>query len=304
MPMSAGQWLLLLALSVLWGGSFFMVEIALREAAPMTIVFARVSIAAAVLWAVVAMRRRWVNPGWRVWGLLVVMGGFNNVLPFFLIVHGQATIDSGMAAICNATVPLFTVLLAHFCTTDERLSWSRVGGVVVGLLGVAALVGPQAFGNMLTAGASVGEYTLGQLAVLGASVSYAIAALFGQRFRALPPLTAAAGMLTGSTALMLPLMLSVARPPSLDFGLSAWAALVGIAVISTAGAYLVYFRLLATAGATNLMLVTFVIPIIAIALGILFLGETLQAQTVAGMGLIFAGLLLIDGRAVGWLRRR
>ncbi|MGI9310100.1 MAG: DMT family transporter, partial [bacterium] len=246
--MNAAQWLLLITLSLLWGMSFFLVEIGLREAQPMTIVFVRVAFAAAALWALAAARGRLVMPPLRTCGMLLVMGALNNVLPFALIVQGQVYIDSGMAAICNATVPLFTVLLAHFLTADERLSWQRLLGAIVGLVGVAVLVGPGALDGI---GRGIGGEVVGQLLVLGAALSYALAAIYGKRFAELPALTAAAGMLTGSALLMLPLMLSVAMPPTLAFGAATWSALIGLALLSTALAYLVDFRLLAGAGATN-----------------------------------------------------
>ena len=295
--MTTGQWLLLVLLSLLWGISFFQIEIALREAEPLTIVFMRIALAAVALWLVAALSGRLVWPSLGTWGALLVMGAINNVLPFFLIIQGQVYINSSVASICNATLPLFTVLLAHFFTTDELLSRRRLVGVAVGLAGVVVLVGPGALDG-------VGEQTLGQLAVLGAALCYAVATIFGKRLRSVSPLIAAAGMLSCATLLMLPMMLGFARPPTLAFNAATWASLLSLSVLSTALAYLVYFRLLAGAGATNVTLVTLLVPVTAILLGVLALGETLEAWTLYGVVLIFAGLVVIDGRVVAWVRGR
>lgn len=231
------------------------------------------------------------------WAAFLIMGALNNALPFSLIFWGQLRIAGGLAAILNATTPLFTVVLAQVVTRDERLTANRLGGVLLGLAGVAVLVG-------MTALDGLGQDVLAQLAVLGAALAYAGAGLFGRRFRGRPPLVTAAGQLTAAWLLMLPVAPLTDRPWTLAApGLPTWGALLGMALPSTAVAYLIYFRLLATVGATNLLLVTFLIPVSALGLGLAFLGARLDPREVAGMALIGRGLAAIDGRPLALIRR-
>jgi drug/metabolite transporter (DMT)-like permease len=219
-------------------------------------------------------------------------GLLNNVVPFCLIVWGQTRIASGLAAILTATTPLATVLVAHVLTADEKLTGRRVAGVLVGLAGVVVMIGPDAL-------AGLGANVLAQLAVLGAAVSYAFAGIYGRRFKALgvSPIQTAAGQVTASTVMLLPIALLVDQPWTLALpGLQVWAAILGIAVLSTAFGYVLYFRILATAGATNVLLVTFLNPVTAILLGTVVLGERLELRHGLGMALIGLGLAAIDGR--------
>ena len=295
--MGAREWALLLLLSILWGGSFFFTEVALHEIAPLTLVVGRVGIAALALVVLIHVRGQRLPADPRLWAAFMVMAVLNNVIPFSLITFGQTAISGSLASILNATTPLFTVLLAHVLTRDERLTPARLGGVFLGLVGVVVLVGPSAL-------ASLGIDARAQLAVLAAALSYAFAGIFGRRFRGTSPLATAAGQLLCSTALMLPIAALVETPwRGAMPGAATWAAVIGIALLSTAIAYLIYFRLLASAGATNLLLVTFLIPISAILLGTTFLGERIGLAEVAGMALIGLGLAAIDGRAVRELAR-
>ncbi len=289
-PTMAGRdWLLLVTLSVLWGGSFFFSEVALAELGPFTVVLGRVGFAALALLAFVYLTGRRLPAAPGLWGAFLVMGALNNVIPFSLIVWGQVTIDSGLASILNATTPLFTVVLAHILTCDERMTRGRALGVVLGLGGVAVLVGPGVLG-------ALGAQGLAQLAVLVAAFSYACAGIYGRRFKALPPAVAAAGMVTASAVMTLPIALVVERPWEMSPGALTWGAVLGLALLSTALAYVIYFRILAAAGATNLLLVTFLIPVSALTLGIVVLGERPDTAAFAGMALIFAGLAAVDGR--------
>ena len=294
--MGLTEWLLLLLLSVLWGGSFFFAEVALRELQPLTVVLGRVGFGALALLILVHVRGGRMPTDLRLWGAFFGMGLLNNVIPFSLIVWGQVHIDSGLASILNGTTPLFAVLLAHVLTADERLTANRLVGVMVGFAGMVVMVGPDALRGFSWHG-------LGQLAVLGAALSYAFAGIFGRRLRSLPTTVAAAGMLTASTILMLPPAILLETPFSVSPSPMVWGSIIGIALLSTAAAYLIYFRILATAGATNLLLVTFLIPISALILGGLVLGEQPTWQAFAGMALIFAGLICIDGRPIKFLRR-
>ena len=286
--MTARQWSLLSLLAILWGISFFFSKVALAELPPVTLVLGRFGIAAlALLLAARASGHRMPRSP-RVWAGFLVLGALNSFIPFGLIAWGQVQLTSGLASILNATTPLFTALVAH-AWGDERLTANRVAGVLVGLGGVCVLIGPGALGHL-------GAHTLAELAILGAAVSYAFAGTYGRRFRALPPVVPVAGMMTTAALMALPIALVVDRPWTLHVGARTWGALLGLALLSTALGFVLYFRLLATAGATNVMLVTLLMPIVALLLGALLLGEAVTATALAGMALIFAGLLAIDGR--------
>lgn len=295
--MSARDWALLVTLSLLWGGSFYFSEIALADLGPLTVVLGRVGFGALALlaWLYSIGGRMPADP--RLWGAFLVMGVINNAIPFSLIVWGQVTIDSGLASILNATTPLFAVVLAHIVTQDERLTRPRLAGVVLGVAGVAVLIGPAAL-------LSIGQGVMGQLAVLGAAFSYACAGLYGRRFRGLPPLVAATGMVACSALVMAPIALAIEAPWRARPEAAAIGAVIGLAVLCTAAAYWLYFRILKTAGATNLLLVTFLIPVSAVLLGALLLGERLAWTDSAGMILIFAGLAAVDGRVLAVTRPR
>jgi drug/metabolite transporter (DMT)-like permease len=290
--MTAFEWGLLLTLSVLWGGSFFFVGVAVKELPPLTIVALRVALAALALLALLPITGVKLPTSLQVWTAFLGVGLLNNIIPFTLIVWGQMHIASGVASILNATTPLFTVIVANFLTADERITGGRIAGVLVGLTGVAVMVGGAAI-------QALGVDVLAQVAVLSAAISYAFAGVFGRRFKAMgvAPLATATGQVTASSLILLPLMLIVDQPWDLPMpSIETIAALVGLALLSTAVAYILYFRILATAGATNLLLVTFLIPVTAILLGIFVLGETLQAKHLVGMALIGFGLAAIDGR--------
>lgn len=284
------EWALLLILSVLWGGSFFFGEVALKAFPPFTVVLGRVGIAAVALWILVHAVGQRMPSSPRAWAAFAVMGLINNFVPFSLILWGQVHIASGLASILNATTPLFTVVLAHFLTTDEKMSGARFLGVAAGIAGVAMMIGWDVLGG-LTANVTA------QLLVLGGAMSYAFAGIYGRRFRQLSPLVTATGQLTASTLMILPVALTIDGTVIASAGgVQTWSAVLGLALLSTACAYIIYFRILKTAGATNLLLVTFLIPVSAILLGGIVLGEALEAKHFAGMALIGAGLALIDGR--------
>ena len=297
--MSGADWLRLLLLSLLWGGSFFFVGVAVPVLPPFTIVLARVGLAALVLAAALPLLRLPYPRGMRAWGAMAVMALINNVVPFSLFVLAQGQIGSGLASILNATTPLWGVIVAHLATSDERMTPARVVGVVIGFGGVAVMMGGAAFG------AAGGSTLWAQAACLGAAISYALAGVYGRRFRrmGMKPLTVAFGQVSCAAVMLAPLVALVEEPWALPMpGLPVFAALGGLAVLSTALAYALYFRLIETAGAVNAFLVTFLIPVSAVALGVLFLGEVLQARQVAGMALITVGLSVIDGRL--WRRLR
>ena len=293
--MGAREWALLIPLSVLWGGAFFFGEVALAELPPLSVALLRVGIAALVLIGAVRIAGHPMPSGAGPWAAIFVMGGLNNLIPFSLILWGQTQIASGLASIINATTPLFTVVLAHYLSRGEKMTGNRLAGVLLGLAGVAVLMGGEALRGL-------GVQLAAQVAILGAALSYGLAAIYGRRFAADPPLVTAAGQVSASAVMLLPLVLIVDRPWMLALpGFSTWSAILAISILSTALAYVIYFRLLATAGPTNLLLVTFLIPVSAIALGVTFLGERLEANQVGGMALIALGLAAIDGRVLRYV---
>jgi drug/metabolite transporter (DMT)-like permease len=293
--MGAVEWALLVSLGLLWGGSYFFGKVALAELPPFTVALARVGLAAVALLTLARGLGHAMPRTGETWRAFLVMGALNNVVPMSLILWSQTQITSGLASILNAATPLSTVVLAHL-VRDERLTAARTAGVLLGLLGVAVMVGPDALEGL-------GLHVAAELAALGATVSYACAGLFGRRFRGKPPLIVAAGQVSGSTVTLLPLALLVDQPWRLPPpGPATVGALIGLALVSTALAYVIYFRVLATAGPSNLLLVTFLIPVSAITLGTLVLGERLAPAHLAGMGLIGAGLAVIDGRLPRLLR--
>lgn len=290
--MGVREWLMLFALSILWGGSFFFVEIAVSELPPLVIVLCRVGLAASVLWAIILARGIALPHGREVWLTFLGMGMLNNAIPFFLIVWGQQSIASGLASILNATTPIFTVVIAHFFLADEQISTRKFVGILIAIAGVVILVLPSI---------GLGETSslLGQLAILGATISYGFASVFGRRFKSLgiSPMMSSAGQLTGSTALLLPVTLAMHSPLDMAMpGTTVLIALILLAVACTALAYLLFFSILSSAGATNIALVTLLVPVTAVLLGVLVLGEKLSANHLIGMAGISLGLLVLDGR--------
>ena len=283
-------WAELLLLAAIWGGSFISNRLALNEVPVLTTVAFRVAGACILLWVYVGLRRLPVPRSFRIWLAFLAMGLLNNALPFTLITWGQLTIPSGLAAIVNASTAIFGVLVAALAFRDERLTARRLTGVLLGFAGVAVAIGLHALTTLnLT--------SLPQLALVAAAISYALAAAFARRvLGGLPPQVAAAGMLTGSSLLMLPTALWIDGPPVLTHGAQVWGALGYLAVLSTAGAYLLYYRVLGMAGAGNLSLVTLLTAPVAIVMGALILNEALPLRAYAGFALIALGLLIIDGR--------
>jgi len=292
--MGGREWATLGALSVLWGGSFLFVGVAVREIPPVALVAARVALAALALHLVIRLMGERVPTTRAAWSAFFGMGLLNNVVPFTLIAWGQAHIASGLASILNATTPLFTVIVAHWLTADEKMRGRRLAGVAIGFAGVAVMVGGAAL-------ASLGVDVAAQLAVLAAAVSYALSGVFGRRFKALgiPPLATAAGQVTASSLMLAPVALLIAPPWALPLpSAGAILSVIALALASTALAYILFFRVLASAGATNVAVVTFLIPGTAILLGALVLGERLEPKHFAGMALIGLGLAVLDGRPV------
>jgi drug/metabolite transporter (DMT)-like permease len=302
--MSLQNWIRLLTLSLLWGGTFLFAAVAIKGwpagagngLPPLTVVLVRVAVAALTLLLVLRLMGVAVPAGRTVWAAFFGMGLLNNVIPFSLIFWGQgqmpASVAAGLASILNATTPLFTVVVVHLLTTDEKATPKKVAALLIGLAGVAVMIGADAI-------AAVGASVAGQLACLGAAFTYAFASLFGRRFKAMgvTPMQTAFGQVAASSLVMLPLAAFVDQPWTLPQpGAIPLLAVVVMGVVSTALAYILFFQILATAGATNLTLVTFLIPVTGIILGAAVLGEALKPQHFAGMACIGLSLALIDGR--------
>lgn len=292
-PISA---LMLLALAIVWGGSFFFAEVALSELPPMTVTLFRVALAVPVLLVVVWRKGLHLPRSPRLWGAYLVMGALNNAIPFTLIFWGQTQIESGLASILNGTTAVLGAVVAGLLLKDEPLTPRKLVGAGFGLAGVAAIMGLD-----LLSGLDLSH--LAQLAIVGAALSYAFASVWGKvQLAGQPPQMNALGMLIGSTVVMVPLALWVDGAPRLDLSFHVWAALIGVATLSTGLAYLLYFAILVRAGAANLMLVTLLIPPFAIALGAAFLDEVLTSSAYLGFTLIGLGLVITDGRILAVFR--
>jgi drug/metabolite transporter (DMT)-like permease len=287
--MSLSQWGLLLLLALLWGGSFMFIGIAIKELPSATIVLMRVALAAAILVPIVYALGHRLPLKLTDWQPFFVMAILNNVIPFSLIVTGQREIASGLASVLNATTPVFALLVASFMG-GEPLRANKFLGVLLGIAGVAVLVGPEAiFGRT--------SNVIGMLCLLGAALSYGLSGWWGRRLRSHPPLVTAAAQLVCSTAMLLPFAALVDRPWAMPIpSVETIVAIAALAVLSTAFAYVVFFRIMAVSGPLNVMLVTLLIPAVAIPLGAWWLAEALQPRHFMGAAIIGLSLLVIDGR--------
>ncbi|MXY42156.1 MAG: DMT family transporter [Rhodospirillaceae bacterium] len=293
--MDAGDWGLLLSLSGLWGLSYLFQKIGLSELPVFSVVLARVGLAAIPLVVLLYAVGQRLPVAPRLWAGFMLIALLNNVLPFSLIVGGQQWITTGMTALLIGTTPMMSAVLSHLLG-GERLTVGRVAGVLIGLAGLVVLVGPEVLGGF-TLGLT------GQLLTLGAALCYTLAAIYGRRFRHVPPLVLSTGQLVCASLIMLPLAAINDRFWTYPVSGGVWAALLALAVFGTSLGYILYFRLLARAGPTNLLLVTLLVPIGATVTGALFLDEAVTATALVGMALIFLGLAVIDGRLFVRMRR-
>ncbi len=297
--MTRGDWALLLILAFIWGAAFFFIHVAVAHVAPLTYVWLRLTIAAAGLLAWMRWKGEKLSLPLPVWGMMLVLALLNNVLPFALFGWAQQHIASGLASILNATTPIWGVVVAHIATSDEKMTPAKLIGIVIGFAGVATMIGP----DLLTSDNSL----LPQLACIAASLCYALAGVWARRFKpmGLKPLKVATAQLLVGALVMTPLSLTVSQPwlggsPSL----TALGAITALALVCTALGYVLYFRLIDSAGATNATLVTLLVPPIAILLGAIFLGELLTGGQFLGLGFIALGLAVIDGRLISAVRRK
>lgn len=298
LPMGASDWGTLVLLSLIWGGSFFFGKVAVQEIPPLTMVLGRVSIGACALFVIARVSGVSLRLDRKLAGEFLFMAIIANIIPFGLIAWSQQHIPSGLSSILNAATPLFTVLVAQAFTRDEKFTAGKLTGVLLGFAGVALMMGPALLGQL------GGHQLPAQLAAIGATVSYGFAAVYGRRFRRLPSLAVALLQLAASSVLLAPVALAIDRPWELP-GLSPHVigALLGLGVLSTGIAYILYFRILSRNGATNISLVTFLVPVSAILLGALFLDEALEPRELLGFLVIALGLAAIDGRPARWIGR-
>ncbi|MBU2982280.1 DMT family transporter [Lentibacter algarum] len=293
---SPRAWAELLLLALVWGAVFLSVRIALNEIGVLSTVAHRAFWAALVLWILVLVMGLPVPRAARVWLGFAGMGLLNNVIPFTLLNWSQLYIESGLVAIINAATAIFGVLVAAVFLADERLTWRKTIGVVIGFAGVATAIG---LSNLL----QFDLRSLAQLAALTATLSYAFAGVWARKFLGgLHPLVAAAGMLSFTALVMVPLAWGLEGPLSLALHAETLAAIAYYALAATVLAYFLYYRVLAMAGSGNLMLVTLLMPPIAIVLGWVVLGEELPPNALAGFAILAAGLAIIDGRVLKLLR--
>lgn len=296
--MTGRAWAEMILLAAIWGASFLAIRVALDEVAPLTSVAHRTGWAMLALWAVVAAMRLPLPRDARVWFGFLGMGLLNNVIPFGLMAWGQLHVETGLTSILNGATAIFGVLMAALFFADERITIRKALGVTLGFFGVAMAIGLDNF-------RSFDLQSLAQLAILGGTVSYALASVWARHFLSgLAPQVAAAGMLTGSTLIILPLAWIVDGPISLDLNPPTLLAIGYYSLIATAGAYLLYYRVLALAGSGNLMLVTLLIPPVAITLGAWVRDEALGPNAFAGFALLALGLAILDGRIRAWVRAK
>lgn len=293
LTMTGGNWLLLGLLALIWGSGFLLSKIAVEDIAPPTMVLIRVSLASALLYGVIRLRDSPLPRGWSQWRPLFVLGLLNTTLPFTLNSWGLTRIESGLAGILTATVPIFTVIVAHFATRDEHVTGVKVVGIAMGMAGVVAILGTDASSILTGSG-------LGKVAVLVACLLYGISAVYARSLAGVPPMTLALGQLCTAAVWLLPVVVIVDRPwrTATNWSPEAVLATLVLTVFGTAIGYLMFYRILTTAGATNASLVTYVIPIVAVLLGATLLDERLLAHQVLGMILIIGAMALVDGRLV------
>ncbi|MBF9042047.1 EamA family transporter [Rhodobacterales bacterium HKCCE4037] len=284
------------ALAAIWGASFLAIKLGLEELPFLTLVAHRVFWACLILWAYVLIRRLPLPRDPRTWGAFLVMGLLNNVIPFGLMAWGQQFIETGLTSIFNAGTAIFGVLVAAMVFADERLTPRKALGVLVAFFGVAVAIGLDSFRQF-------DLRSLAQLAVIGGTISYAFAAAWARRTMAgLTPQVSAAGMLTGASLIIVPVALVADGVPQVPEMPATWAAIAYFSVIGTALAYLLYYRIIALVGSGNAMIVTLLIPPVAIFLGAIVLDERLEPFAFAGFGLLALGLVILDGRLFGRLR--
>ena len=288
------NFLMLMALAALWGPSFLFIKVAVADIPPLTLALGRVSIAAVLLAIILRMQGRWF-PAWgRIWGHVAIVALFHNAIPFVLFGWGEQHIDSALASILNGMTPLFTILLAHFFVADDRLTLTKVIGILLGFGGLLLLIAPSLLSGLRAT-------TLGLLAVTMAAACYGVALVYARNhLRGLPPLVAPATQMLLASLFILPLALGVERPFTLPLpSFSALAAMLALGVFGTAIAFTLYYRLMERANASYVSMVTYIIPVFGVLLGVFVLGERLTWHAYAGFAFILLGVMLVNGLIKG-----
>ncbi len=297
--MNRAEWGILVGLALIWGAAFFFIKVAVTHVEPLTYVWLRLTIAAGGLWLFLRWRGDKLNLPLSIWGAVLVLALLNNVIPFALFGWGQRHIASGLAAILNSTTPIWGVLVAHLFTADEKISPAKLLGVVIGFLGVATMIGPDLLGS--------NGNLVAQLACLTAALCYALAGVWARRFKRLgvTPMKVATSQLLAGALVMAPVAFLIDQPWTQPLPpIEAWGAIAVLALVCSAYAYVLYFKLIESAGATNALLVTLLVPPIAIILGAALLGERLASGQFMGLAFIALGLAVIDGRIARALGRK
>jgi drug/metabolite transporter (DMT)-like permease len=296
--MSTAAWLLLMLLGAIWGASFIFSKIAVTQITPLTLVLLRVALAAVTLHVICLIKGVRLPSRLSAWAAYGVMALLNNVIAFSLIFWGQQYIAASLSSILNASTPFFTVLIAGLVLADERFSTRRIAGLVIGFAGVVLVIGPR---HLL----GLGDHLLAELAIVGAALAYGFAGVWGRRFAGENPLATATGQLTTATVMMIPIAFTIERPlavpvPSTEVVISVLA----LAVLCTALAYLLFFKILKMAGASNTSLVTMLVPVSTVLIAVPYLGETVDTLKLAGLITIVIGLAVLDGRPLNYVRTR
>ncbi len=287
--MGVVEWALLALLASLWGCSFFFQAICLETLPVLTTVFGRMAVAGVLLLLVAAAMGERIALTPVAVGEFFALGLMRTALPMLCIVWAQTRIESNVAGILNSTSVIFTVVVAHFLTADDRLTRPKAIGVAVAVLGMIVMVGFDALRGL-------GDNVAGQLAMLLATLSYGFAAVFGRRFKGTSPVVSAAGMLIAGAILVGPFAWVYDWPLSQAPSTRSALALGAVAVFSTACAFVVWFRLIQTAGPSNTSMVTLLIPFVSLLLGVVLLGESVSMAKLGGLGLILLGLLITRQR--------
>lgn len=296
--MSTSAWLILLLLAALWGGSFIFSKVAVSQVTPLTLVLARVLLAAITLHIVCLFTGVRLPTTMKAWTAYIVMGLLNNVIAFSLIFWGQQSIEASLSAILTGATPFFTVLIAGLVLADERFSKEKVIGLIIGFAGVVLVIGPR---HML----GLGEHLLAELAIVGAALAYGFSGVWGRRFAGENPLATATGQLTAASVMMIPIAFYFERPLELGpLSTPVIISVLALAIVSTAIAYLLFFKVLKMAGATNTSLVTMLVPVFTMLIAVPTLGERVDALKLLGLIVIGIGLAVLDGRILKSARAR
>lgn len=296
--MNLTNWILLFTLGTVWGASFLFGRIIVMEISPLSLVFWRVAIAAIALYIYSAIKPTQFKISIKYAAMFTVMGITNNIIPFALIFYGQQQIGAGLASIVNAMTPIWVLIIAHIATNDEKIKGNKLIGIIIGFVGVILLIG-------IPTELKLNDTFIAQLAVLGATISYGIANVFGRKFKNIPPIETAKGQLAAATIIMIPIIFLI-QPPT-EIIIPSWniiICIIALAILCTAIAYILFFTILSRAGAVNVSLVTLIVPISAIIMGVVVLNESLSIKELLAISIILFGLIIVDGRIFNKLKNK